>query len=79
VSPERARQLLAEDRALKPWPLLAELKSVAPFQCWWDNPNCTEMARGFVGNDRFATHNERVIPRTNRNVTRKWYRSGGGK
>ena len=33
--------------------------------------------RGFVGNSRFATHNERVIPRTNRDLTRKWYRSGG--
>jgi len=31
----------------------------------------TACARGFVSNERFATRGEQVIPRTNRNVTRK--------
>jgi hypothetical protein len=38
-----------------------------PIREW--GPSC---ARGFVGNERFATKNDQVIKRTNRAVTKKW-------
>lgn len=42
----------------------------------WKGAECR---RGFVSAERFATHGEQVIKRTNRNTTRKWMRSGQNK
>lgn len=56
-----------------PWPLPRERQPVkrSTFDPSTWGPEC---ARGFVSDARFGP-DDRVIPRTNRNVTRKWRRS----
>ena len=79
ATPDRIAQCLGEDRALRPYAIIhTEPPKLADPRRWWAAESCTELARGFVGNSRFASQSgEKIIPRTNRNVTRKWYRSGG--